>query len=124
MKKVVFVYRKNNDEFINGIFDFFHKLMMPDTYTCDSCEVTHNYSGMRSAWKSYLEWLPLPCDFFDKEQFYEKFTGNKKTQFPSVFIEDENKKLEEIISAEELKGIDLNDLALLLKNKIVLCKVK
>jgi len=26
---------------------------------------------MQDAWKSYLEWLPIPSDFYDDEQFYK-----------------------------------------------------
>jgi hypothetical protein len=124
MQKIVFVYRKNNDDFIDGIFDFFHKLMMPDTYTCDSCEVTHNYSGMRSAWKSYIEWLPFPSDFFDEYQFLTAFPNIGKVSFPSVFILNLDGNLKQIISSEELKDAGLAKLITLINNQIVSCRVK
>jgi|SaaInlStandDraft_5_1057022.scaffolds.fasta_scaffold101408_2 hypothetical protein len=123
MRKVVFVYRKNNDEFINGIFDFFHKLMMPSTYSCDSCEVTHNYLGMRNAWKSYLEWLPLPSDFFDEEQFLKTFPNATVDLFPCVFILDKDQTLEQIISSKELKNAGMSELTSLLHNQLVSCKL-
>ena len=124
MQKIVFVYRKNNDDFIDGIFDFFHKLMMPDTYTCDSCEVTHNYSGMRSAWKSYIEWLPFPSEFFDEHQFLTAFPNIGKVSFPSVFILNLDGNLKQIISSEELKDAGLAKLITLINNQIVSCRVK
>ena len=124
MQKIVFVYRKNNGEFIDGIFDFFHKLMMPDTYTCDSCEVTHNYSGMRSAWKSYIEWLPFPSDFFDEHQFLTAFPNASKVSFPCVFILNLDGNLKQIISSEELKDAGLAKLITLINNQIVSCRVK
>ena len=122
MKKVVFCYKKDG-EFINGIFDFFHKLMKPSTYSCDSCEVTHNYSGMRSAWKSYLEWLPLPCDFFDEEQFLKAFPNASKVSFPCVFILDKDQILEQIISSKELENAGMSELTSLLHNQLVSCKI-
>jgi len=123
MQKIIFVYQKNKDEFINGIFDFFHKLMMPDTYSCNPCEVTHNYSGMRSAWKSYLEWLPLPSDFFDVEQFLIAFPNATIDLFPCVFILNKDQTLEQIISSKELENAGMSELTSLLHNQLVSCKI-
>ena len=123
MEKIIFVYQKNKDEFINGIFDFFHKLMMPDTYNCDPCEVTHNYSGMRSAWKSYLEWLPLPTDYYNKQQFLDSFPNENIVSFPCVFVLHIDGKMELVISSEKLKNVGLDELTTLINKQVVSCRI-
>jgi len=123
MSKLIFVYKKDKG-FMNGIFDFFHKIMKPVTYSCSNFTKSHNYRGMQDAWKSYLEWLPIPSDFYDDEQFYKQFPSIKEIQLPCVYIEHENQNLEVIISAEDLKEEDLNQLCSLINKRIVSCKLE
>lgn len=121
MQKLIFVYNADSG-FMNGMFDFFHKMMKPSTYSCDLCVVTHNHAGMRKAWKNYLKSLNIEKDYLHKDEFREKYPNHPVNEFPAVFLEE--KDLELIISSKELKGADLSQLISLLKEKIVSCRLK
>ena len=54
MAKLVFVYNAESG-IVNGIFDSFHKILKPSTYTCDLCVITHNHVGIRKAWGKQME---------------------------------------------------------------------
>lgn len=121
MHKVVFVYNADTG-LMNGMFDFFHKLVKPDTYQCSLCKVTHNMTGMRNAWKSYLDSLALEKDFYHRDEFKKQFPEWTHHPLPAVFLlKDE--ELTEIITAENLNQLDLPQLIDKLREEIMLCKV-
>ena len=120
-EKLIFVYNADSG-FISGIFDFFHKMMKPSTYKCDLCMITHNYLGMRKAWKSYLDSLPYEKDYFHKDEFEKMYPINENISFPAVFLAGE--ELEPIIMSDELEDIDLAQLTTLLQNRLISCRIK
>lgn len=119
--KLIFVYNADSG-LVNGIFDFFHKMMKPSTYKCDLCMITHNYTGMRKAWKSYLETLPFEKDYFHKDEFLLSFPNLPHENVPAIFYSS-NGELEKVVTSKELENIDLAELTELLKNKLVSCRL-
>jgi len=115
MPKLIFVYNADSG-FMNGMFDFFHKLMKPRTYSCDLCVITHKHTGMRKAWKNYMKSLKVEKDYLHKDEFQKRYPNQDSVKLPAVFFEDQD--LMQIISSEELKGADLNEFTKLLKMKI------
>ena len=121
MTKLVFVYNADSG-FMNGMFDFFHKMMKPSTYSCDLCTITHNHTGMRKAWRSYLKSLNIEKDYLHKDEFRKLYPEHSQTELPAIFLLKEDLKM--IISSEELKDADLSQLTSMLKEKIVSCRVR
>jgi len=120
MQRLIFVYNADSG-FMNGMFDFFHKLMKPSTYNCDLCVITHNHTGMRKAWKEYLMSLNIEKEYLHKDEFKKLYPAFSTLEFPAVFLQ--NDSIEQIISAEELKDADLSELTNLLKKHVVSCRV-
>jgi hypothetical protein len=101
-EKLVFVY--NADEgFFNVLTDWTHKLVSPSTYQCSLCLYTYGMTGMRAPWKQFLDSLGLPCEFYHRPDFREKFPG-QRIEFPAVLgLRGEN--LEVLLSANDLKEV-------------------
>lgn len=114
--KLIFVYNSDTG-FMNGIFDFFHKIMSPTSYKCSLCMITYNYFGMRKAWKTYLSSLPSGCDFLHKDEFQTRFPGHRPMRFPVIYLENEGHR-DIIATAEQLDEIDLTQLMSLINKTI------
>lgn len=123
MAKLIFVYQ-NNENFMNEIFSFFHKVMQPNTHLSLSKSVNDGYIGMKKAWKSYFDWLPVSKEFFSESQFQNTFPDQINTSCPRIYLQQENKRLEEIISSSELENEDLAKLTTLLNERVVSCRLK
>lgn len=102
---------------MNGIFDFFHKVMKPATYNCSLCQITYNYLGMRAAWKTFLSSLPVETKFYHKDEFNRFYSAAHPTSFPAIFLE-KDKEIIQIVTSDELNQTDLVELMKLIKNKM------
>ncbi len=99
-EKLIFVY--NADEgFFNVLTDWTHKLVSPSTYQCSLCLYTYGMTGMRKPWKEFLDALGLPCEFFHRPDFRERFPG-VSVEFPAV-LGLRGEAVEVLLSAEELR---------------------
>lgn len=117
MAKLIFVYNAESG-FMNGMFDFFHKLIHPSTYACSLCMITYNYKGMRSAWKKQLESLPIEKEFLHTDAFAQANLSDISYSLPAVFIASDHSPLEEVVSSEELNTLDLPGLMLKIKEVV------
>ncbi len=88
---------------VNGALDLLHKSFSPSTYPCRLCEITYGTFGMKAAWRSTIEALPLPVSFLHKDEWFEAFPGNP-TALPAIIRETEA-GLETLISAQDFARI-------------------
>lgn len=102
---------------MNGIFDFFHKMMVPSTYNCSLCMITYNYTGMRKAWKTYLDSLPVPVDFLHKDEFRDVFPASTYSSFP-IILAQSGDEIRQLVSPEELNESDLPGLIGLINKQV------
>ncbi|NMC07769.1 MAG: hypothetical protein GYA24_21325 [Candidatus Lokiarchaeota archaeon] len=102
MKRIVFVYNADSGV-INSIKDYFHKVLKPETYECNLCQVTFGNLGMRKEWSEYIKRLPLPVDLLHRDEFIMRYPAAPR-HFPAAFIESDG-KLETIISAHEMRAV-------------------
>lgn len=105
--ELVFVYNADAGK-INAALDLMHKLVSPATYACDLCALTYGNFGIRKEWEAFVKKLPVETRFLHKDEFlnlYPEIT----TKFPVLFIL-EGERLEQGISSEEMKILDLNGL--------------
>ena len=52
--KIIFVYNANSG-FVSSLLDIGHKVISPDTYSCNLCKMTYGVVGEREEWKRYRE---------------------------------------------------------------------
>ena len=75
---------------INGIIDFFHKSLSPETYSCNLCSITHTYKK-NERWKKFITNSKIKISFI----YIDDLKGNKLKKFaneiPCCFIENDKK---------------------------------
>lgn len=116
MPTLVFVYNADSGLF-NLVTDFAHKLLSPNTYSCNLCKITYSQFAMKKQWKSFVESLPYECEFLHRDELYEKY-GEKQQVLPALFIKtDQGLKL--AISSEEINRCeDIDSLKELVSDKL------
>ncbi|WP_240905518.1 hypothetical protein [Thiorhodococcus mannitoliphagus] len=76
--RLIFVYKADADPF-SRLTDAAHKIISPQTYSCDLCLLTHGWLRERSAWRAFIQALPLACEFLHRDQL--------EARFPHVAVE-------------------------------------
>lgn len=109
--KIIFVYNADSGK-INALFDIGHKILRPDTYSCNLCSLTHGVFSEKEEWRKYREATQHKLEFLHKDEFEEKYGENKDYTYPVILKTDEDaKNLEVLLSTEEINGLSgLEDL--------------
>lgn len=88
---LVFVYNADSGVF-NTLTDIAHKLMSPDTYECNLCNLTHGYFKERDEWVGFLRDLDVDIEFLHRDEYSRKYKN--EAEYPAVFVKgDEGLKL-------------------------------
>lgn len=61
--KLVFVYNAGKGWF-NALTDSIHKVVSPQTYSCDLCSLTHTLTGMKSEVRKYIKEFKGDTSFY------------------------------------------------------------
>ena len=113
---IIFVYNANSGP-SNGVKDYFHKIIKPETYRCNLCALTFGNFRMKNSWRKFINSLKNDVKFIHRDEFRKQF-NLKDISFPAAFI----KKGEEInllISIDEINNVKtVPELINLVKNKI------
>ena len=120
MPRLVFVYNADSG-IMNGMFDFFHKIVSPSSYSCDLCLITHSHTGMRKAWRNYLESLKIEKDYLHKDEFKLLYPNYASVKLPAIFLAEN--ELTQIITSKDLENTDLSKLISLLQEKGVSSRI-
>ena len=102
LSRIVLVYNANADK-ISVLKDFFIKEFTPSDYPCNLCRITFGTFTMKTEWKQFLDSLPLKKEFLHKDEFAKKYALSI-TDFPAIFVGDEN-NLALLISRAELNKV-------------------
>lgn len=84
--KLIFVYNADSGVF-NLLTDVAHKILSPETYSCNLCAITHSNFGMKKEWKQFLESLNTPLEFLHADEFKAKYQF-EKVELPAIFKEE------------------------------------
>ena len=114
-RKLLFIYNADSS-LEHKVFDFLHKAVSPSTYQCSLCAITYGTFTMRNEWREFISLLSIPVEFLYRNEFRRYYPG-KKMQYPVVLFQNNN-ELEQLVSAEELKALDLDGLKQLLSRRI------
>ncbi|MCA1625679.1 MAG: hypothetical protein LC778_18145 [Acidobacteria bacterium] len=98
---LVFVYNADGGIF-NLLTDVAHKILSPQTYSCNLCSLTHSSFGMKDEWREYLKTLPAPFEFLHADELKAKYKI-ENVKLPAIF-KKENGKLKETIGANAING--------------------
>lgn len=96
--KLIFVYNADSG-LANTLLDIGHKIVSPDTYTCNLCKLTFDTFKESAKWKEFRESSSHVMEFLHKDEFEEKY--GTQFEYP-VILKEEDGILKEAISKELL----------------------
>lgn len=96
---LIFVYNADSG-FVNTLLDIGHKLLSPQTYSCNLCAITHSTFSMRDEWKHFVDDLKIPIEFLHRDEFASQY-GIQGARLPAVYRKTAG-GLEPWISREEI----------------------
>jgi hypothetical protein len=113
---LVFVYNADSG-FVSTLLDIGHKIVSPQTYSCNLCAITHSTFSMRDEWKNFVAGLGVPIEFLHRDEL-EKQYGMRDVGLPAVFRRADD-TLETWISREEINNChSLEDLERLIRTRL------
>jgi hypothetical protein len=115
---LLFVY-KTNSSVLGSLKDFSaHTKSASGSDACTLSAITHSPVGMKKEWKRFLKDLEIPSRSLDRNELSSEF-GRLQLTFPVVLLQ-KGTELSVLIATEELNRCrDLNDLILLVKQRIL-----
>ncbi|NJK30036.1 MAG: GTPase [Acaryochloris sp. SU_5_25] len=127
MPKLIFVYNANSGA-MNLALDIAHKVISPDTYSCNLCMLTHDTFTERSAWKSFREAHNIPMEFLHKDEFEwvgdgrfaEKSLSNQESTYTyPIILKEDRGHTEVFLETVEINGIkDVKDLIATIQQRL------
>lgn len=113
---LVFVYNADSGLF-NTVTDIAHKILSPETYVCNLCELTHGTFKVREDWVKFLKTLNADCEFLHRDEFHARYS-QADVALPAVFKKTSD-GLEPWLEAEALrKCTSLNELQQVLISRL------
>lgn len=98
--KLLFVYNADSG-FASSVKDMAHKLVSPDTYSCNLCKLTYPLISMDPEWKKFAESLPYEVGFLHRDEFHKQYPDQKQVELPALF-EDDSSALRFLIARGEI----------------------
>ncbi len=121
-QKIIFIYNAWGG-IVPGTIGFLHKLFRPSTYPCNLCLLSHSAFGMKKEWKHFLDSLPLPKVYFDKDEGRKKYLPDD-LPLPAILLSD-SLHTTMLVNADEINSIHtLNNLIILVRNKLAVTEAK
>lgn len=111
--KIIFVYNANGGK-LNGLMDSAHKLVSPSTYSCELCAITHGFFGAKEEWKTFLNDLEIPVEFYHKDEWV-----NTDLVLPIILSENASGDQRIMVSADEMKDATLKELIAKIKVRLI-----
>ena len=113
---LVFVYNADSGLF-NTVTDIAHKILSPQTYSCNLCAITHSYFSVKQQWTDFLEEQDVNCEFLHRDEFIQKYQI-KDENLPAIFLKLQD-NLSPWLTAQEINDCkDLNALKQLMLEKL------
>jgi hypothetical protein len=99
--------------------DFLHRLRSPETYPCRLCDVTYGRFVKKSAWRRWVDRLPIAAQFHVRNVFRRRFPEQAREAFPAVYLEEPTGSLRRLIETRELDAVStLEELEELVAGKL------
>lgn len=104
--KLVFVYNADSG-FLNSLLDIGHKIIKPETYTCNLCSLTFGNFAENAKWKKFREGSAHEMEFLHRDEFEAKYV--LQLPCPVILREAGDGKLEVAIAGERLNSFQSLD---------------
>lgn len=104
--KIIFVYNAKSG-IGNSILDIGHKVLSPNTYKCNLCDLTFGLFKENAEWKRYRESSDYKLEFLHKDEFERRY--NEKRVYPIILGLKKNNIFTELINCERLNKINSVD---------------
>jgi len=98
--ELLFIYNADSGK-LNALFDIGHKIVNPESYSCNLCNLTHGTFAERKEWKRFRESTSLDLVFLHRDEFEMRF--GQTFSYPIVLKKEES-GLEVFVSTEELNS--------------------
>lgn len=99
---LLFIYNANSGA-LNGLLDTAHKLVSPETYQCELCDLTHGAFTEKKEWLRFRESVKTPMQFLHKDEFLKRYKSKWLPQYDfPVVLAVVDSGLEVAISKERL----------------------
>ncbi len=106
--RLIFVYNADSGR-LNSWLDIGHKLLSPDTYSCNLCALTHGLLSEREEWKRYREESAGELVFLHRDEFEGRY--GEVFDYPLILRELDDGNHEVLMSTDEINGFaDLSEL--------------
>jgi len=102
--KITFVYNAESGK-INTLLDIGHKILRPDTYSCNLCSLTHGVFSEKEEWRQYREATQHELEFLHKDEFEEKYGKDTGYTYPVVLKVHDNASFEVLLATEEINAL-------------------
>jgi len=116
MSSLLFIYNAKSGV-ANVLKDISHKLLSPETYSCNLCAITHNIFTENRAWKNYRLTSKIDMQFYHIDEFklrYPKQTLN----YPIVLLKKDN-DLHEFLPSKQINKLKtVEELITIIESKI------
>ena len=96
---LVFVYNADSG-LVSTLLDIGHKIVSPQTYSCNLCALTHSTFSMRDELKQFVAQLNCPIEFLHRDELAEQY-GLRDVPLPAIFLKIET-GLQPWIGQEEI----------------------
>lgn len=106
LQELIFVYNAASG-WGNLLLDGAHKILKPDTYSCDLCQLTHGAFRERGVWKDFRQSSQVPMQFLYKDEFLKDYASKfRHTHTFPVILGRTGSGLELVVSSEELQDLE------------------
>ena len=113
---LMFVYNADSGLF-NTVSDIAHKILAPDSYSCQLCALTHGHFQVRAEWVEFLKSLDADCEFLHRDELRDRH-GMGDMELPAV-LRRNGENLEPWIDAGTLRGCaTLEELKQLIRDRL------
>ncbi len=114
--KLVFVYNADSGIF-NTLSDIAHKMLSPQTYECNLCNLTHGYFTAREEWVDFLSELDCELEFLHRDEFIKR-VGQRDDSLPAIY-QQEDAEYRIWIDAQQINAMQTTaELKQLIRDKI------
>lgn len=104
--KLIFVYNADSN-FLSSLLDFGHKIISPETYKCNLCNLTHGNFSENKKWSEFRKRANYEMEFLHRDEFERKYSV--QIEYPAVLtitdkmnVKIPKEELDKLISLDEL----------------------
>lgn len=106
LEKLIFIYNADSG-LQNLLIDGAHKILSPDTYECNLCDITYGAFTENRVWKEFRKNSDLELEFLHRDEFTKTYRSKFGYRFTfPIVLALVGEALEVFIKTEELNALE------------------